>query len=269
MAIIKINNYTPGKNLTSLALNVDYNRLGEDKSQITVNFGTVPATVTIKRGSIFECNGNRYLINGADYSFQMANATHNYITFTDNPAISFGSAAAIGTYDAEKLGHYQADNLTRTLKFYIDQTAEDYFTLIDCILPDLTISTMRYDKIKVGLSANQATVPGGPFIINFDTAYSDLLSNFDTMNYKYICPENGYYYISIYIRATSLINAYIYLNGVSLLNVFRWEDLIAFASILQYLESGDEISIYYSLGGGAGVITSGEENTNLSIFRLL
>lgn len=269
MPIVKINNYTPGNNLTSLSLNVDYNRLGEDKSQITVNFGTVPATVTIKRGSIFECNGNRYLINGADYSFQMSNATHNYITFTDNPTISFGSASAIGTYDSEKLGYYQADNLTRTLKFYIDQISEDYFTLIDCILPDLTISTMRYDKIKVGLSANQNITPILPFILNIDTVYTDLLSNYDTVNYKYVCPENGYYYISLNVRASALVYGFVYLNGAALLNIYQYENYIFNASILQYLESGDEISAYAVSAGGAGVIYSGEENTNLSIFRVL
>jgi hypothetical protein len=101
---------------------MDLSRLGVDKTNITVNYATVPATVTIKEGSIIEVNGNLYTIEGADYSFQMANATHNYITFTDNPAVAFSSAAARGTYQDDKHGFYQVGNLVRTLQWYIDQT---------------------------------------------------------------------------------------------------------------------------------------------------
>lgn len=271
MAIVKINNYSPGNNLSSLSLNVDYNRLGEDKSQITVNFGTTPATVTIKRGSIFECNGNRYLINGSDYSFQMSNAAHNYMTFTDNPSETFGSASSIGTYNAEKLGYYQADNLTRTLKFFIDQTAEDYFTLIDCMLPNLTISTMRYDKIKAGLSGDQAIVPVIPFIVQLDDIYFDILGRWDNVNYKFICHENGYYLImtNMYASAAAVIYGYIYLNGTSILNLYLTERGSLSGSVLQYLESGDEISLYCMSGGGGGNLLSGQEYTSLSIARIL
>jgi hypothetical protein len=104
MSIVKRNNYLTDRNLTDLAYNVDYNRLGEDKIQISVSFAGSPATVTIHKGSVWECNGNRYIVESADYTFQMDGAGHNYITFTDNPAVDFGSAAAIGTFSAEKQG---------------------------------------------------------------------------------------------------------------------------------------------------------------------
>jgi hypothetical protein len=127
MAIVQKNLYLPGQNLTNLALNADLNRLGDDKTNITIDFGTTPATITIKVGSIIEVNGNCYAIEGIDYSFQMANATHNYITFTDNPNPSFSSAPARGTYTQAKCGFYQVDNLTRTLSWYINQTDSVFY----------------------------------------------------------------------------------------------------------------------------------------------
>lgn len=126
MAIEKINKYLPDQDLANLAENVDDNRLGLDLSEIEVSFATSPATVTIKLGSIIEVNGNWYKITSADYVFQMANATHNYITLTDNPAVAFSSAAAKGTFTAAKQGYYQTGNLIRTCKWFIDQTNEVY-----------------------------------------------------------------------------------------------------------------------------------------------
>jgi len=126
MAIIQKNLYLPGQDLTNLAQNVDYNRLGLDRCNITVNFGTVPATITIKQGSLIEVNGNLYAIEAADYTFAMANATHNYITFTDNPIAAFSSAAGKGTYNNAKLGLYDGTNLIRTLRWYINQTSQIY-----------------------------------------------------------------------------------------------------------------------------------------------
>jgi hypothetical protein len=125
MAITQLNLYTPGQNLSNLANNTDYNRLGVDKTNISVNFGTTPATVSIKQGSIIEANGNLYTVSGADFSFQMTNATDNYIAFAEGTP-TFNSVTVKGTYRDDKLGTYQADDSTRTLRWYIDQTEETY-----------------------------------------------------------------------------------------------------------------------------------------------
>ena len=127
MAVTKLNEYLPGQNLTNLALNVDYNRLGCDMTDISINFGTSPYTVTIAEGSIIECNGNLYAITGSDYSFQAANNTHPYLTFTDNPSVAFSSSAAVGTFSALKSGFYQSGNIIRTLKWYVDQSGSAYY----------------------------------------------------------------------------------------------------------------------------------------------
>jgi hypothetical protein len=47
MPIVQKNLYLPGQNLTNLALNMDLVRLGIDIVNITVNFGTSPATITL------------------------------------------------------------------------------------------------------------------------------------------------------------------------------------------------------------------------------
>jgi len=138
LGIIQKNLYLPGQNLTNLAQNVDYNRLGLDRCNITVDFNVSPANVTIKQGSLIEVNGNLYAIEAADYVFAMANATHNYITFTDNPLPAFSSAASIGTYNNAKLGLYDGTNLIRTLRWYIEQGAEDVY--------DINDSVMAYNK---------------------------------------------------------------------------------------------------------------------------
>lgn len=121
MAIVQKNLYTPGQNLNNQAENIDLNRVADDKSFITVNFGTSPATVTIKAGSLIEVNGNQYAIETADEVFQMSNASHNYITFNGT---TFASAASIGTFDSLKAGYYTGT--ARTLKWHIDQTNSTY-----------------------------------------------------------------------------------------------------------------------------------------------
>ena len=192
--IVQKNLYLPGQDLTNLAQNVDYNRYQDFKGTITVNFGTVPATVTVKVGTILEVNGNLYAIETADYVFQMDNATHKYLTFTDNPAVDFGSAAAIGTYTAAKQGYYQAGNIIRTLPFYIDQTNKSYFSLIDEKDYGLTTVTRKFDRMKMNSNANTS---GVDFIIEFSSVSYDVLGSWDTVNYKFVVNEDGFYSIKL------------------------------------------------------------------------
>lgn len=121
MAIVKRNDYSPGKKINNLSVNVDDNRLGNDQTYIEVNHTTNPSTITVKVGSLVEVNGNNYAIQNTDETFQMSNVTHEYITFTDNPSTSFGSAATRGTWNSAKQGWYQADGVTRTLRHKIYQ----------------------------------------------------------------------------------------------------------------------------------------------------
>ena len=94
----QVNLYIPGQNLTNLALNVDYTRLGYDGIDISVNFAVSPAEVTILKGSIFEANGNFY-VQDEDYTFTMSVDTHNYIGYDGD---TWSSYANKGTYTAEK-----------------------------------------------------------------------------------------------------------------------------------------------------------------------
>jgi hypothetical protein len=189
MAIVKKNEYMPGQNLTSLALNVDINRLGVDKVNIDVNYGTVPATVTIKEGSIIEVNGNLYIITGSDYSFQMANAAHNYITFTDNPSPTFGSSASRGTYRDDKKGFYQADNISRTLNWFIDQPNDLY-----CL--DNQYRSQNLTKFKCFAS----NASGSEHKVLFDDIIFDSNSEFDAVNKRFVSLYGGYYSINCWLN---------------------------------------------------------------------
>jgi hypothetical protein len=171
MTISQRNSYTAGQNLNNQAANIDDNRLGADKTNITVAFGT-PSVVTVKKGSIIEVNGNSYSIT-ADETFNMT-AGHNYITFTDNPSTAFASAASIGTYNSEKQGYYDGTGLIRTLKWYIDQSLSTYYSDIshldlgnsfhDVSFYDITCNDITCDDI-VGDDVSFDSVSTGTLII--------------------------------------------------------------------------------------------------------
>ena len=156
MAIEQLNSYMPGQNLNNLANNVDYNRLGDDKTLIEADFSGSPAEITVKIGSLWEVNGNLYTIDTADEVFTMDNAAHNYITF--NEATEFGSAATAGTWDAEKQGFYQADGVTRTLCWYIDQTDEYTRRNLTLLIGNGEDVTAEDFYIENNLTANALTV---------------------------------------------------------------------------------------------------------------
>lgn len=119
------NLYIPSQSISSLTENVDDNRFSRDETNISVNFGTTPATVSIKAGSVIEADGDTYLVETSDFSFQMTNTTDNYVVF--DPAVpDFKSASVKGTYNNTKLGVYQTGNVKRTIRWYIDQTEETY-----------------------------------------------------------------------------------------------------------------------------------------------
>jgi len=122
MSIDQLNSYLPGQNLNNLANNVDYNSLGMDFTQISSPFTGSPATVSVAIGSMWELNGNRYVINTAAATFALASATDNYITY--NESTGFSSAATTGAWSAVKQGFYQADGITRTLHWYIEEETE-------------------------------------------------------------------------------------------------------------------------------------------------
>lgn len=148
MTINKVNNYIPGQNITNLANNVDYNRLGMDQTIIEVDFTGSPAQVTIKQGSIIEVNGNKYIVQGADYVFTMAGATDNYITFNETIP-SFSSTTIKGTYDNAKAGVYQADNVTRTICWYVNQSDEIYGRDMSLMYPNTGELTTEMNGYRV------------------------------------------------------------------------------------------------------------------------
>lgn len=217
MAIVKRNNYLPGQNLTNLSENVDLNRVGDDKTFISVDYGTSPATVTIEAGSIIEANGAVYDIT-SDEIFQMTSTSHLYIIFDGT---AFSSAATIGTERPDKGGFYQSDNTSRTLKFIIDQTNSR--TSLDSVVlfnsaDDLSITTDLYadDNIivendieiingdidgevdilgnsKVRTFASSTTISGIGNPFPFDNEVFDTLGEYNNSTYVFTASEAGYY----------------------------------------------------------------------------
>jgi len=198
MAIVKYNNYMPEKDVEDLIDNVDVNFLGDDKTEISVNYGVSPAQVTISEGSIIEVNGNRYRIEDADYTFAMANAGHNYITFDDTITPTFSSSATIGTFDPVKQGYYSGT--TRILRYYIDQSGETALDLLENSRKGWNeISKQNVlDRIKVRMTTDIF----GPYsaVVNFDTVDLDALSRWDSVNHRYTCVESGTYFIHLTIN---------------------------------------------------------------------
>jgi len=276
MGVTQRNLYLPGQNLSNLAVNVDDNRLGNDQTDITVNFGTTPATVTVKVGSIIEVNGNSYVIDTSDYVFQMSNATDNYITFTDNPSVAFSSASTKGTFDAQKQGYYQAGNTTRTLKWYIDQAAETYkivdignYPFAHCAV---TLSSSPYQNIGVA---------DGEVLINLATKLYDTTNSYNTTTKTYTAPVSSYYrinYQSLYnhnaLDSTSFIRVKV--NGTT--KLLSTETAYFSASIAYhtrtvigdlYLSSGDTVNLYAQINNGRIFLYNSATNNILTICQLV
>ena len=271
MGIIQKNLYLPGQDLTNLAQNVDYNRYQDFKGNITVNFGTVPATVTVKVGTILEVNENLYAIETADYVFQMDNATHNYLTFTDNPAVDFGSAAAIGTYTAAKQGYYQAGNIIRTLPFYIDQTNKEVSRLMDEPLNNIRPLMKLWDRICVKLTGNQAIV-AGQNILQLNSEIYDNIGNWNIATYEFTAIESGWYLINLQLsveltQTQSMLTQYytgsISHNGTRIVGGYAHHNVAGVSpyttgqigsccvSVIRYITVGDIIKFYANGSAGA------------------
>ena len=295
MAIIQKNLYLPGQDLTNLAQNVDYNRLGLDRCNITVDFGVSPAEVTIKQGSLIEVNGNLYAIEAADYVFAMANAAHNYITFTDNPLPAFSSAAAIGTYNNAKLGLYNGTNLIRTLRWYIDQVKKYYQLMIDSLINDISFITSFLDHVRVKMSGD-FSVPNSfaAGIVPFNTLVYSWRGKFNTATYLYVVEYTGYYLINFVctfvvtygITAGSLyINCMVAVNGSATVNNLSstiylagtYANTVIIKEMVMnttlYLTAGDTIGIHVANSGGGTAVLRHKLGdilfTALTIDRLL
>jgi hypothetical protein len=274
VAITQVNNYMPGKNLARLTVNEDYDRIGNDRVFITVNPATVPATITVLEGSIIECNGNTYVLD-ADESFQMANAAHEYITFTDNPAPAFSSQAGPGTFDPELQGYYTGN--ARVLRFFIDQGGTTGILLLDNKIWDLTPMTLKYDRIRVYMNSNMS----GDGVMPFDRELYDSLGNFNTGTYRFTCTESGYYFVTLFATLywygpPVLVTAYLYIrkNGISISELYfskmnRTYPFVS-TSCYTYMNKGDYIDCYAtsSVWAIAHFILAGLEYTSLSIMRL-
>jgi hypothetical protein len=286
MATTKLNNYSPGQKLNNQASNIDYNRLSNDLSYITVNFGTTPATVTVYIGSLIEVNGNYYTVDASNVSFQMANATDNYLTFTDSPSIAYSSASTKGTYNVQKQGFYQTGDIVRTLRWFIDQTLEDYY-----VMPDVEFSMgypLRSDllsKVSAYLGSNQAGATTNT-LVNLDTELYDVLNEFNTSSKLFTASYDGWYQVcfSVYFDPiTSDANpnnfrALILKNGST--EVIRGEiaiptignnpnALIVNNSKTIYLDASDTLGLYFLSSRGSGApLVAGDAFTYLIIDRI-
>lgn len=123
MAIEQKNVYSTTQNIANLANNVDYNRLGLDKSSIDATFAS--GEVVIQTGTLVEVLGNLYAVTE---DITLSGATgQQYIHFSGS---AFTLSTDRGVYDPEKVGYYDtATGLNRVLKYFIDSDTEDVYTL--------------------------------------------------------------------------------------------------------------------------------------------
>jgi hypothetical protein len=275
---VQRNVYSPGQNLNNLSINVDDNRVENDQSYITVNFTTSPATVTVLTGSKFEVNGNNYVVT-VDEVFQMSNATHNYITFDGT---TYGSAATSGIFTPAKQGHYQAGNLIRTLRWYIEQVSEMFYIDNGLLFvgypfyadPDLS------ERCAVTLTPTYNVPSPGGGLIPFNVSTYDTFSLFNISTYQYTCAQTGHYDITFIgevfsdTATTSAIpSIYIEIN-TSLVYVFDFHIPIAAQNTniaftrKPYLTAGDTIQIRILPFGSANLtVAQNKIRTELLISR--
>jgi hypothetical protein len=272
MAIVKKNLFLPGQNLTNMGLNVDLNAFSDDKTYITVNFGTSPATVSVKVGSIIEANGNRYTIESADYSFQMANTTDNYIVFDGT---IFKSAATKGTYDTAKQGYYQGgSNTERAIKWFVDQAGESITQIYEFNNNNGVITTELFDRMTLELTGFQST--GGVIQL---TSVFDVLNNWDgTTNYRFDVQDSGYYMCTLSISFQYTVSSNITVNmGIRKNSTNQLSKTDQHASsankarteiaggVLIEAQGGDNIDFTGSITGASFNM---DTSTRASIFRL-
>jgi hypothetical protein len=107
MAIVKKNTYVPGSNndLTNVALNIDLQRLGTDLTHVVYSGGNF----LIKVGSLVECNGSLYAVEGADISIAPASG----VLIFDSSTLLFSISASAFAYDATKSGEYITGSPTK------------------------------------------------------------------------------------------------------------------------------------------------------------
>ncbi len=273
MAITQQNLYIPGFDISSIAKNIDYDRLGVDKSVISVDYSVSPAVVTVKKGSIIEANGDTYLIDN-DEVFAMANAAHNYITFDGT---TFSSAATIGTWSTIKQGYY--NGTVKTLRHYINQSNENEMILIDITMNDNWM-TYNKDLLKVGLTANFNTSGAWTKLPLNNTAY-DILNSWDETNYEFHPSESGKYLLIVKIEGIALTAVYpyysmrIYKNGATIINekpswqngmVTGYNKTFCMMDIVSLIKT-DYIDLRFYLTAG-GEIIAGSEKTYIQIYRI-
>lgn len=109
MAVVKKNTYEAGVNndVTNVVQNVDLNRLGIDNTKLDGS----PLEVQI--GSIIECNGSLYAVEGAVESItNIGTAFPSYIYF-DSSTESFIASTEVPLYNSSKNGYYSPTVSTR------------------------------------------------------------------------------------------------------------------------------------------------------------
>lgn len=278
MAINQLNLFdsVTERNLSNMSVNVDYNRLAKYMTEVEPDFTSSPAVMTVKVGSFIEVNGNLYVVQTSDEEFTMDNSLHNYLTVTDdggtvaNP-LTFGSSSTIGTFDAKKQGYYQADGVTKTMKYYVDQPGETLLNLLDVQNGNQVLTTKSFDRIKV----NTTMTPSVNTVIPFDTVVYDELGRWDNVNYQYVAVESGYFLLNLQYGVTAFIgSAYIRVDSgggpvnkaMAGPNTSGGIDKKG-TRTLEYLNKGDIVDFYFLSSGS--VLDNASTATFAEITRLL
>jgi hypothetical protein len=302
MAFVKRNNYLPEQDLTNLAQNVDLNRVSDDKTFISVSFSGSPATVTIKAGSLIEVNGNQYDIT-SDEVFVMDNGTDSYIIFD---GVTFSTAPTVGTERADKGGWYQADDISRTLNWDIDQANNIYGRLAfrnqvyksniyaqGNIDADGKIDAQGYieaqGNTKISVKIASSTTTTG--LVPLSTERLDTLNEWNNSTYRFTPSQDGIYYMSLNLQGqftspdtagTGFLVGRIKKNGTTYLAAV-WQDhyssgvqnerIGVVCDTVESLTVGDYIEFEWNGGHpGAGNMALEFNTTNFSnasIFRVV
>jgi hypothetical protein len=150
MAIVKKNTYDAASNrdLTNLALVVDLERLGFDLTHITI----AGSVVTVKAGSLIECNGSMYAVEGSDITLTLAAGVLAF----DSSTLTFSISSSAFPYDAAKCGEY-ISSTKRACRWTISADGTSYIRAINSINPWYAVNRVAGYKAGTDTQANWFT----------------------------------------------------------------------------------------------------------------
>jgi hypothetical protein len=133
-------------------------------------------------------------------------------------------------------------------------------------------------KVKIYLSTNTSIPPNTYTVVPFNRIFFDVLGEFDTVNYRFIAKESGYYQVNLKIMVQSTASNYSFIvrllkSGVdysaAIKTIVESNIPICICDIV-YLDANDYVNVmvWQNSTSNQTIVGGFPYYTNLSIHRL-